>query len=69
MEISGKQLSSKETKLQLEEVNEKLLTALSLIMILETDLTVERSDGVYYRAVKVIHGIIDEAQQGIKTLF
>lgn len=53
---------------KMEEINEKLLTALSLIMIMETDLTVSRTDTTYCRAVKVIHRIIADAQKELAEL-
>ncbi len=45
-----------------DQALEKLQDALSLIMILENDLSALNSDQIYYRTVKVIHEIINTAK-------
>jgi len=57
------------TKLKLQELNEKLITAKSLLIILETDLEQEKQDRVYQDAVKTIHRILKSAQTDLEGLF
>ena len=56
------------TKLKLQELNEKLITAKSLLTILETDLEQEKQDRVYQDAVKTIHKILKSAQADLENL-
>lgn len=46
-----------------EIVNEKLQDAMSLIILLENDLSTQHSDEIYARTLKLIHQIIKSAQQ------
>ena len=57
------------TKLKLQELNEKLITAKSLLIILETDLEQEKQDRVYQDVVKTIHKILKSAQADLEGLF
>lgn len=56
------------TKLKLQELNEKLITAKSLLIILETDLEQEKQDRVYQDAVKTIHKILKEVIKELEEL-
>ena len=55
-------------KLKLQKLNEKLITAKSLLIILETDLEQEKQDRVYQDAVKTIHKILKSAQADLEGL-
>lgn len=46
---------------ELKEVVEEINNSISLLMLLETDLSMERSDEVYYRSVKIIHNMLLDA--------
>lgn len=50
------------------EANEKLRTAKSILIVLETDLSAEHSDSIHLDVVKVVHNLINEAQQIIVGL-
>ena len=50
------------------EANEKLRTAKSILIVLETDLSAERSDNIHLDVIKVVHNLINEAQQIIAGL-
>ena len=56
------------TKLELQELNEKMLTAKSLLIILERDLEQEKQDRIYQDTVKTIHKILRSAQADIESL-
>lgn len=53
---------------ELEKIKEKLYNAECIIMLLETDLSLECEDGVHYGAVKVLHNIIQSIRQDFKKL-
>ena len=53
---------------KLQEVQEKVQEALSVIIVLETDLSVECSDGIYSNVVRIIHRILLETQQAVEEL-
>ena len=55
-------------KESINEIQEKIQEALSIIIVLETDLSLECSDGVYCNVVKVIHRILLETQQAVEEL-
>lgn len=44
-----------------DSIKEKLRDAVSLLIMLENDLSAEHSDEVHLRAVKVIHKMLKEA--------
>lgn len=50
------------------EANEKLRTAKSILIVLETDLSAECSDNIHLDVIKVVHNILNEAQQILKGL-
>lgn len=55
-------MSQSENKINVEEARENLQDALSLLIILENDLTTQQSDEIYLRAVRVIHNLLKEVQ-------
>ena len=48
-------MSQSENKINVEEARENLQDALSLLIILENDLSTQQADEIYLRAVRVIH--------------
>lgn len=56
------------TSLKLQETQERIQEALCVVIVLETDLSVEFPDGVYSRVVKVIHRMLVEVQQTVEEL-
>ncbi len=55
-------MSQSENKINVEEARENLQDALSLLIILENDLTTQQSDELYLRIVRVIHNLLREVQ-------
>ncbi|RKI77130.1 hypothetical protein D7V83_18910 [bacterium 0.1xD8-71] len=55
-------MSQSENKINVEEARENLQDALSLLIILENDLTTQQSDEIYLRAVRVIHNLLRDVQ-------
>lgn len=51
-----------------EKINEDLAKAISITMILESDMQMENSD-VYANAVKVVQDILKNVQQNVEQLF
>lgn len=62
MEKGGRRMSQSENKINVEEARENLQDALSLLIILENDLTTQQSDEIYLRAVRVIHNLLRDVQ-------
>lgn len=62
MEKGGRRMSQSENKINVEEARENLQDALSLLIILENDLTTQQSDEIHLRAVRVIHNILRDVQ-------
>ena len=62
MEKGGRHMSQSENKINVEEARENLQDALSLLIILENDLTTQQSDEIYLRAVRVIHNLLRDVQ-------
>lgn len=56
------------TRQELEIINDNLLNAMSLLRLLETDIAADMSDGVHYRAVKVIQKMVDTAQKELAVI-
>lgn len=50
------------------ELNEKIRVARSLLIVLETDIYAERSDSIHLDVIKVVHNVLNEAQQILKDL-
>lgn len=50
------------------ELNEKIRVARSLLIVLETDLSSETTDSIHLDVIKVVHNILNEAQQIIVNL-
>lgn len=57
-----------QSRQKLQDVQEKLEEAISVIIVFETDLSAECSDGVYYRVIKVIHRMLSEVQHTVEAL-
>lgn len=55
-------MSQSENKINVEEARENLQDALSLLIILENDLTTQQSDEIYLRADRVIHNLLRDVQ-------
>ena len=53
---------------QLQELQEKLQEVLSIILILEADVSAECSDGIYYRVIKVVHRMLSDIQRAMDYL-
>lgn len=53
---------------EIQNLTDKLRTAKSLLIVLETDLSAECSDSIHLDVVKVVHNLINEAQQIIADL-
>ena len=53
---------SENIKINMEGVRENLHDAVSLLIMLENDLSAQQSDEIHLRAVKVIHGILRKVQ-------
>ncbi len=57
---------SENSNVNLENVVDNLQDALSLLIILENDLTTQQSDEIYLRVVRVIHEILRKVLDGLK---
>jgi len=67
VEKGGKRMNPLENNnSNVEKALEKLQDAVSLIMILENDLSTQSSDEIHLRAVKVIHELIKTAQNELQ---
>jgi len=53
---------------EIQNLTNKLRTAKSILIVLETDLSSETTDNVYLDVIKVVHNLINEAQQIIVGL-
>ena len=53
---------------EFQNLTDKLRTAKSLLIVLETDLSSETTDSIHLDVVKVVHNLINEAQQIIANL-
>ncbi len=62
MEKGGRHMSQSENKINVEEARENLQDALSLLIILENDLSTQQADEIYLRAVRVIHNLLRDVQ-------
>ena len=47
----------------MQELSDKIKTARSLLIVLETDIAAESSDSVHFDVVRVVHNILNEAQK------
>ncbi len=55
-------MSQSENKINVEEARENMQDALSLLIILENDLSTQQADEIYLRAVRVIHNLLRDVQ-------
>ena len=53
---------------ELEKIEEQLRNSISILSLMETDLSTEDTDGVYYGAVKVVHSILSETKKELERL-
>lgn len=53
---------------EIQNLTDKLRTAKSLLIVLETDISAERSDSIHLDVIKVVHNVLNEAQQILKDL-
>ena len=56
------------SNIKMAEINEKLDSAISILIVLETDLSAENSDDVHLNVVKAVHGMLNEAQKSLFEL-
>lgn len=54
---------SENIKINVEKARENLQDAISLLIMLENDLSTQESDEIHLRAVKVTHEILKEVQK------
>ncbi len=59
-------MSQSENKINVEEARENMQDALSLLIILENDLSTQQADEIYLRAVRMIHEILRKVLDGLK---
>ena len=53
---------------ELEKIEDQLKNSISILSLMESDLSTEDTDGVYYGAVKVVHSILSEAKKELERL-
>ena len=54
-------------KVNVEKVRENLQDAISLLIMLENDLSTHESDEIHLRAVKIVHEILKKASQELSV--
>lgn len=59
-------MSQSENKINVEEARENMQDALSLLIILENDLSTQQADEIYLRVVRMIHEILRKVLDGLK---
>ncbi len=59
---------TKENIKELKEVSEQIKNSISVLMLLETDLSMKHSDEVYYRSISIIHNIMLKADSKLQDL-
>lgn len=52
---------------KLDQIREMLLDVFSLIILLENDMEMQKSDGIYFRILKMIHGNLKDIQKELFT--
>ena len=57
---------SENNNINLENVVDNLQDALSLLIILENDLSTQQADEIYLRVVRMIHEILRKVLDGLK---
>lgn len=53
---------------EFQNLTDKVRTAKSLLIVLETDISSETTDSIHLDVIKVVHNILNEAQQLIAGL-
>ncbi|MBD5453795.1 MAG: hypothetical protein HDR30_05690 [Lachnospiraceae bacterium] len=56
-----------DNSINVESVKENLQDAISLLIMLENDLSTQESDKIYLRAVKIVHEILKKASQQLSV--
>lgn len=59
-------MSQSENKINVEEAKENLQDALSLLIMLENDLSTQQADEIHLRVVRMIHEILRKVLDGLK---
>ena len=54
-------------KVNVEKAKENLQDAISLLIMLENDLSTQESDEIHLRAVKIVHEILKKASQELSV--
>lgn len=54
--------------LELLKIGENIEMVRSVLILLETDLSVQKSDNVHYQTVKVIHSLMNNIIQDLDSL-
>ena len=54
--------------LRLQELRDSLQEIISVLIVLETDMSVENPDGIYGRVIKIIHRMLVEVQHTVEEL-
>lgn len=54
-------------KQALERIDEMLSDALSLLILLENDMEIQKSDGIYTRILKMMHGNLKGMQKELSA--
>ena len=53
---------------ELEKIEEQLKNSISILLLMESDLSAEETDGVYYGAVKVVRSILLETKKELENI-
>lgn len=68
MEEKSNQQTIKTHEGRIEEINDKLQDAISLILLMENDFSMQTSDEVYTRSIKMVHRLIKSAQEDLSNI-
>ena len=63
MGLEEKDLQKRDKKL--EQVNEMLSDALSLIILLENDMETQKADGIHTRTLRMVHNTLKGIQRNL----
>lgn len=66
MEVNKNMAQGQE--IDLEDVNEKLLDILSLVIVLESDMEIAKADDNHVRIIKMIHSTIKDIQKSLSVI-
>lgn len=68
MEEKNSQQPTKTYEGRIEEINDRLQDAISLILLLENDFSMQTSDEVYTRTIKMVYRLIKSAQEDLVNI-